>query len=111
MLYRATECSKRAASPPRSDSPCGNNGGQLAMTGAPVSDETMPDSSGAMFAHRSTSKNFDVKESFSLKSPPSDAQVPKGTPRQGHSEQPASPEGRADRCILDMEDQYTCGGV
>ena len=54
MLYRATECSKRAASPPRNNSPCGNNGGQLAMTGAPVSDETMPDSTGAMIAPRST---------------------------------------------------------
>ena len=54
MLYRATECSKRAASPPRNDSPCGNNGGQLAKTGAPVSDETMPDLTSAMIAQVST---------------------------------------------------------
>ena len=56
MLYRATECSKRAASPPRTDSPCGNNGGQLAKTGAPVSDETMPDLTGAMIAQVSTGR-------------------------------------------------------
>ena len=54
MLYRATECSKRAASPPRNDSPCGTVGGQLAKTGAPVSDETMPDSTGVMITQVTT---------------------------------------------------------
>ena len=62
MLYRATECSKRAASPPRNDSSYGTVGGQLGKTGAPVSGETMPDLTGAMLVRDSTSKNFDVKE-------------------------------------------------
>ena len=60
MLYRATECSKRAASPPRNDSSYGTVGGQLGKTGAPVSGETMPDLTGAMLAQDSSQPRHHV---------------------------------------------------
>ena len=42
MLYRASECQKRATSPARVDSSGVNLGGKVATPGSPVTVKTMP---------------------------------------------------------------------
>ena len=42
MLYRASECQKRATSPVRVDSSGVNLGGKVATPGSPVTVKTMP---------------------------------------------------------------------
>ena len=42
MLYRASECQKRATSPARVDSSDVNHGGKVAATGSPETVMTMP---------------------------------------------------------------------
>ena len=90
MLYRASECQKRATSPARVDSSCVNLGGKVATPGSPVTVKTMPVCETEKSHTDSISKNIDVKKSSVQKSSSPLAQPAEPTPRQSCTEAPTS---------------------